>query len=60
MIVKRVGGAASWHAEGRHELMPEFDAAEDDAEGWCDEGATVEAEEDSSGGGEEDCVFWIC
>ena len=59
-IGKHMNGTAGRFEEGRHELMPEFDAAEEESEGWCDEGATAEEDDDSSGGAEEGCVFWIC
>ena len=63
-IGKHMIGTAARFEEGRHELMPEFDA-EENTEAWRDEG-DEEEQQHSSGqqhGSEEEedqCVFWIC
>ena len=60
-IGKHMKRVASQLEEGRHELMPEADAMEEDEEGWFDEGGK---EDDKNNQKEEEDldenVFWIC
>ena len=61
-IGKHMAGAGSRHEEGRHELMPELDAASELEEGWFDEGAEEEKEEEEENKESEEGrnVWWIC
>ena len=46
-IGKHMKGAGSRYEEGRHELMPEFNAAHELEEGWCHKGGEESQEEES-------------
>ena len=58
-IGKHMRGAGSHYEEGRHDLMPELDAASELGEGWFDEGAKEGEEEGEGEEDEERNIWWI-
>ena len=58
-VGKHMKGAASRFEEGRHELMPECDAGENDEWGWNDEGDEMNEQERNEEENEER-ILWMC
>ena len=58
-IGKHMKGASAQLEGGRHELMPEIEATEEEEEGWFDEKGEGDDQEKEEEEYEEENVFWI-